>query len=202
MTNDGTVKVMPPLRHSSFVIRCLLFVIPSFFLLPASAGTFSTQSEALALAFPGAQVERIGHVLTEAQMAEAAAQAGAKLPSALVAAYEARRGGQLVGTAYFDAHRVHSQQETLMIVVGPDGRVADLQVLAFAEPPKYLAPAAWLQQFPGRLLDDRLRLKQDIQGITGATLTARATTKAVRRVLAIHAILGGSRITEHGSRNP
>jgi len=195
-------------RPSSFVIRPPL--LPSFLLLLlllllpllADSATFSTQSEALDRAFPGAQVERIGHVLTEVQMAEAADLAGAKLPSALVAAYEARRDGQLVGTAYFDAHRVHSQQETLMIVVGPDGRVADVQVLAFAEPPKYLAPPAWMKQFPGRALDDRLRLKQDIQGITGATLTARATTKAVRRILAIHAILGGSRITEHGSRNP
>lgn len=163
-------------------------------LLPfaAPAATFRTQAEALALAFPDAQVERHGHVLTDAQMADAAARAGLPIPSALVAAYEARREGHLVGTAYFDAHRVHSKQATLMIVVAPDGRVADVQVLAFAEPSKYLAPPGWLQQFLHRPLDDRLQLKQEIQGITGATLTARATTKAVRRALAIHAVLNGS----------
>lgn len=183
-------------RPSSFVLPSLLLLLLPF---PATAATFSTQSEALERAFPGAQVERIGHVLTEAQLAKAAGLAGAKLPSALVAAYEARRDGQLVGTAYFDAHRVHSQQETLMIVVDPDGRVADLQVLAFAEPPKYLAPSAWMKQFLGRALDDRLRLKQDIQGITGATLTARATTKAVRRTLAIHAVLRAPPVTDHRS---
>jgi len=155
----------------------------------APAATYLTQQEALAQAFPGAQVERMGHVLTEAQMKDAAALAGAPMPSALVAAYEARREGQLVGTAYFDVHRIHTLQETLMIVVDPVGQVADIQVLAFFEPPKYQAPAAWLKQFFGRPLTPQLKLKQDIQGITGATLTARATTKAVRRTLALHAVL-------------
>ncbi|MDH3816392.1 MAG: hypothetical protein OEV48_17995 [Acidobacteriota bacterium] len=37
-------------------------------------------------------------------------------------------------------------------------------------------------------MDDELALKRDIRPVTGATLTARATTEAVRRVLAIHAV--------------
>lgn len=189
MTAHTGLHSKRPLLPSAF---CLL--LSSFCLLllplPSHAATFLTQDEALARAFPEAQVERVGHVLTEAQMAAAAKLAGKPIPSALVAAYEARREGRLIGTAYFDAHRVHSKQETLMIVVDPDGQVADVRVLAFTEPAKYLAPEAWLRQFLGRPLDDRLQLKQDIQGITGATLTARATTKAVRRTLAIHAVLG------------
>jgi Na+-translocating ferredoxin:NAD+ oxidoreductase RnfG subunit len=174
----------------------LLLLLPLF---PSHAATYLTQDEALARAFPEAQVERIGHVLTDEQMAAAADLAGKPIPSALVAAYEARRGGKLIGTAYFDAHRVHSKQQTLMIVVGLDGQVADLQVLAFTEPAKYLAPEAWLRQFLGHPLDDRLQLKQDLQGITGATLTARATTKAVRRTLAIHAVLRDPPDTDHRS---
>ena len=155
----------------------------------APAATYLTQAEALDQAFPGAEVERKGHVLTDAQMKQAADLAGKPLPSALVAAYVATRDGVVVGTAYFDVHRVHSLTETLMIVVNPDGTVADVVVLAFSEPPKYRAPADWLKQFPGRKLDDGLQLKKDIQGISGATLTARATTKAVRRTLALHAVL-------------
>lgn len=165
----------------------------------APAATFLTQDEALAQAFPDAQIERISHVLTDAQMEQVADLAGKPLPSALAAAYVATRSGVVVGTAYFDAHRVHSHPQTLMIVVNPDGTVADVVVVAFEEPRKYQAPAAWLKQFPGRKLDDQLNLRKDIQGISGATLTARATTKAVRRTLALHAVLNRSPDTGHPS---
>ena len=44
-------------------------------------------------------------------------------------------------------------------------------------------------QYDGEKLDDDLSLKRDIRPVTGATLTARATTEAVRRVLAIHRVV-------------
>jgi Na+-translocating ferredoxin:NAD+ oxidoreductase RnfG subunit len=188
----GNRRLVPP--ATLFILHSFLFILP---LIRASATTYLTQSEALAQAFPDAQVERIGHVLTETQMKQAADLAGKPLPSALAAAYVATRAGVLVGTAYFDAHRIHSHPQTLMIVVKPDGTVADVVVVAFEEPRKYQAPSAWLKQFPGRKLDDQLNLRKDIQGISGATLTARATTKAIRRTLALHAVLYGSRITDH-----
>lgn len=159
--------------------------------LCAYATTFLTQQEALEKAFPGAVITRRVVTLTPEQMDAAAARAGQPIPSALVYAYEATREGRVIGTAYFDAHRVHSLPQTLMIVVAPDGRVQRVEVLAFQEPLKYQAPAAWLDQFKGRGLDDGWKLRTDIQGITGATLTSRATTRAVRRALAIHAVISG-----------
>lgn len=189
MQTSRILRFTPRLNRGDLLFLTSAFFILHFLGAPAPAVTYLTQSEALARAFPDAQVERRGYVLTEAQMAAAAKLAGAKLPSALAAAYVATREGVTVGTAYFDAHRVHSLPQTLMIVVGPDGTLADVVVLAFAEPPKYQAPEPWIRQFLGRNLDDRLTLKQDIQGISGATLTARSTTKAVRRALALHAVL-------------
>ena len=47
----------------------------------------------------------------------------------------------------------------------------------------------WYEQYEGQELDDDLALKRDIRPVTGATLTARATTEAVRRVLALHAVV-------------
>ncbi len=159
----------------------------------APATVYMTQQEALERAFPGAVVERRTVTLTKEQLAFASRGAGEPIPSALVFVYEARRDGELVGTAYFDVHRVRTLPQTLMLVVAPDGRLRSIDVLSFREPPEYLAPPAWLAQFPGRALDERLQVRRDIQGITGATLTARATTKAVRRTLAIHAALQESR---------
>ncbi len=157
----------------------------------ARAVTFMNQQEALEKAFPGAEVARRTVTLTDEQMAEAARLAGDPIPSALVFVYEARRDGELIGTAFFDVHRVRTLPQTLMLVVAPDGRLRSIDVLAFREPTEYLASTAWLSQFHDRALDANLQVRRDIQGITGATLTARATTKAVRRVLAIHAVLRG-----------
>ena len=179
------------------MMKHVLALVAALWATTSPAATYLTQAEALAQIFPDAQIERQGHVLTDAQMKQAAELAGKPIPSALVAAYVATRDGVVLGTAYFDVHRVHSLTETLMIAVKPDGTVAEVVVLAFSEPAKYRAPADWLKQFTDRKLDDRLQLKQDIQGISGATLTARATTKAVRRTLALHAVLNSSPPTDH-----
>ena len=56
------------------------------------------------------------------------------------------------------------------------------------EPEEYLPRPSWYAQFIGKRLDDDLRLKRGIKGVTGATLTARATTDAARRLLALHAV--------------
>lgn len=190
MTCEKRPRALVPLKRVRFRLVGLLLVCAA---TAAHAAVYMTQQEALEKAFPGATIERRVVTLTDEQLARVKAQAGRPEPSALVFVYEARRDGGLVGTAYFDVHRVHSLDQTLMIVVAPDGRVHSVEVLAFKEPPKYLAPKAWLDQFPGRALDDGLNLRKDIQGITGATLTARATTKAVRRALAIHSVISEGR---------
>jgi hypothetical protein len=71
-----------------------------------------------------------------------------------------------------------------MVVVRPDGTVGRVETISFDEPPDYLPRGAWYRQFDGRALDPELELRRAIRPVTGATLTARATTDAVRSVLA------------------
>ncbi len=155
----------------------------------AQAKVFLTVDEALRLAFPGATVERRTSYLTEAQRGKASELAREEVPSRLVHAYVATAGGKAVGTAYFDTHRVRTLPETVMVVLDPSGKVRRVEVLSFNEPQDYLPGGGWYGQFAGRGLDERLALKRDIRPLTGATLTARATTGAVRRVLAVHRVL-------------
>ena len=158
--------------------------------LPARGVVYLTQDKAIAAAFPaGTTVERKAVFLTEAQLVHARALAGPGIPieSALVTRYTGKdAGGRVVGTAYFDTHRVRTLEETLMVVVGPDGHVARVEILAFGEPPDYLPKRGWLDQFTGRALDGDLGVQRGIRGITGATLSSQAATDAVRRILAIH----------------
>ena len=153
------------------------------------AKVFLTVDEALRLAFPGATVERRTSYLTETQRGKASELAGLPVPSRLVHAYVATAGGRAAGTAYFDTHRVRTLPETVMVVLDPSGKVRRVEVLSFNEPQDYLPGGGWYGQFAGRGLDERLALKRDIRPLTGATLTARATTGAVRRVLAVHRVL-------------
>ena len=61
-----------------------------------------------------------------------------------------------------------------------------VEILSFSEPEEYLPRKRWTDLFHGRKLDDDLRLRRGVHGISGATLSAEAATQAVRRVLALH----------------
>ena len=156
----------------------------------AGAKVLLTPEEALKLAFPGAAVERKTAYLTEAQQKAAQKLSGDEdLPSALVAYWVGTKDGRVVGTAYFDTHTVRTMPETIMVVVDPAGAIARIEVLSFSEPEEYMPKPHWYEQFQGKPLDDELSMKRGIRAVTGATLTARATTDAARRVLALHRVL-------------
>ena len=175
-------------------MRRFLFVLAW---LAASAGPLQaqvllTQEQALALAFPApAEVERRTAFLSEAQLAEVSrlAEPAGKAGRSVVSYYVGTEAGRPLGAAYFDAHRVRTLQEVLMVVVDPEGRVARIEVLGFAEPPEYMAPDGWLELFRGRGLEESTSTRGDIPVITGATLTAHATSDAVRRSLALHQVI-------------
>lgn len=157
-------------------------------LVVAARGTeFLKVDEALALAFPKAKVKRGTVYLTEEQKKKAAKLAKAKLAQSIVHPYEAfDKEGKLVGTAYFDTHLVRAKKESVMIVVAPDATIKRIELCAFGEPVDYIPSGRWYGQFLGKHLDDELNLGRDIRGITGATLSAQATTRCARKVLAIH----------------
>ena len=176
--NPGMIRTLPG------VAILLLTVLTA----PVGAATLITVDEALAAAFPEATVERESLFLTEEQVAEVLERSGGDEQSGLVSRYLARRDGAVVGYAYLDTHRVRTLPETLLVVVAPDATVRRVEVVTFREPTDYLPPRGWYEQLEGRPLDDELQLKRGIRPITGATLTARATTEAVRRILAVHAV--------------
>jgi hypothetical protein len=156
----------------------------------AFAKVFLTREEALKLAFPGAAIERRTAYLTPDQQREAQRVAGSETPpAALVTSYVASKDGRTIGTAYFDTHVVRTMSETVMVVVDPAGAIGRIEVLSFSEPEEYLPRSRWYRQFAGKRLDDELSLKRAIRPVTGATLTAHATTDAARRVLSVHRVL-------------
>ncbi len=165
----------------------------------AHAKVFLAKDEALALAFPGNdRIEERVVILTDEQKAAIEKRAHAPLESQLWTLYVGWKDGAVQGYAVIDSHNVRTLPETFMVVVEPNGTLRRVEVLAFHEPPEYLPTERWIEQFPGKKLDDDLKLGAGIQGITGATLSAQAMTAGVRRALAIIAVVvpdaaGGSR---------
>jgi Na+-translocating ferredoxin:NAD+ oxidoreductase RnfG subunit len=165
-----------------------------------SAQALLSREEALAQVFPGATTTSERVFLTADQMKAAADRAGVAIPSALVGRYLATKNGAPVGRAYVDTHVVRTKKETVLIALDAAGTVKRVDVIAMLEPPEYRAPQPFLGQFAGRRLQDDLRLQRAIRPIAGATLTATAVTDAVRRVLAIDAVLTGGSAPQGPSR--
>ena len=153
---------------------------------PVTATTLISIDEAMSLAFPNAIVARETLFLTDEQRSAAEAASGSELGGAMVTRFAAETGGRVAGYGYLDTHRVRTLPETVLVMVDADGRVRRVEVVAFREPLDYLPPDGWYRQFDGESLSEDLALKRAIRPITGATLTARSTTEAVRRALAIH----------------
>ena len=152
----------------------------------AEARVYLTVPQALDAAFPPpTKVERRTLYLDEAQAGRAAEAAGVPVETRVVPYYVGSRDGRVSGHAYFDTHLVRTLPETILVLVAPDGRLSRIDIVSFDEPEDYLPSGRWLQQFPGRRLDD-LGARQGLRALTGATLSSRAVTQAARRVLALH----------------
>jgi Na+-translocating ferredoxin:NAD+ oxidoreductase subunit G len=148
-----------------------------------------SRDEALKMAFPDAEIRQSMIFLTPEEQREASKLAEVPIESALVARYDAFKDQKPIGRAYLDTHIVRTKKESLLIVLNEDGKIRRIEIVAFQEPPEYLPSEKWYEQFQGKSLDSELRLKKEIHPVTGATLTAQASTDASRRVLAIDQIL-------------
>lgn len=150
----------------------------------AEARVLVSQKDALRIAFGSVAPVRRTAFLTDAQAAAAEKAARSKLESKVWTYYVAGST-----TAYFESHPVRTMNETIMVVIGADGRIRFVEVLSFAEPDDFLASKRWLAQFQAKPLDEDLAPRRGLRNIAGATLTAEAVSRGVRRALAVHQVI-------------
>lgn len=160
-------------------------------------GVMLTVEEALELAFPKAEIQRGSVYLSKPERERLDKLSGEKFGKGILHPYRAyakpapgsdAKLGPLLGTVWFDTHKVRTAGETVMVVVDPSDKVVRIEILAFMEPKKYLPKAKWYAQFLGKELGPEIDLERDIRGISGATMSCEAATSAVRRCLASHRI--------------
>lgn len=177
---------MRTIRQRGFFILFLL-------LLSAVSSSFATvfysKNEALELAFgKGTQVEQLSLFPDEQQAAKIEELSKVKLDTGLFTFYVGKDQGKVLGYAAIETVTVRTKPETLMVVLNPDGELRNVTTLAFHEPPEYQPPELWFEQLYKRPLAD-MDFNKGIDGISGATLSTRATVSSVRKVMAIYQVM-------------
>jgi len=167
----------------------------------AQEGVFLTEAAAPAAVFPRAtDFERTIVPSTPELRAQIQTRLGALRPSLWEEEYvifTAKHRAMLLGYGVIVEEIGKHQPITFIVGVRPDGKVAEVAIMAYREPyggevryPRFLA------QYTGKTLRDPLLPYRDIHNITGATLSCQSIGQGVRKALALVHVLflkeGGS----------
>jgi len=172
------------------VAACLLMLLVSHGYGGESTGVRATKSEALARAFPeAARIERETLFFSKEEQEHLSRMAQDRFESRIYTVYVAYNADEdPLGYAVIDTRTIRTKPATYMIILDARGRVDNVRILAWQEPPEYQPGDRWLAQFGDKGGEDPVRLREDIQAISGATLTSRALSAGVRQVLAVYGL--------------
>lgn len=92
--------------------------------------------------------------------------------------------GQIVGYAIQDTVRGKWGPIYYLLSLSPKGEVLDTVVLEYREKRgRPIAKRRFLKQFRGKTVNDKVKLKKDIRGISGASISSRGMTNGIRKVI-------------------
>lgn len=152
-----------------------------------------TQEEALRWALPGAEeIVAQEHELEPRRKKEVERKVGWQLKDTRFTFYEGRSNGKVVGYAFIDHEIGKHQPITFVVALDTEGKVRDVDVMIYRESiGGEIKGRRFLDQFHGRDASSPLKLGKDVDSITGATLSARATTRAVRKAIVLFDVFYG-----------
>ena len=168
----------------------LFFLLLSFIMAtPAYAKIYYSKQEAMELAFgTEAQVESLSLFLKADETRRIQQLARVKLDSSLFTFYVGKKAGEIFAYAAIETHKVRTKPETLLVVLNAQGKLTQVETLAFHEPPEYEPSKRWYAQLFNLPLEE-ISFRKKVQGISGATLSSRASLDSVRKVLAVFQVM-------------
>jgi len=166
-----------------------------FFLLPVAAVTISVPAQATvylsveqaqALMFPGAALTPDFRTLTDDQASRIESASDTNVRNRDLKVWRVSSGG------WFIVDEVVGKHDFIPIALGLDaaGAVKDVEILEYRE--AYggeVRNPKWRAQFAGKRNGATLHLTDDIENISGATLSSKHITDGVRRLLATYALV-------------
>ena len=157
----------------------------------ASATQYASPEEAARRSFPEASTFKDSTAQLTPDELRAVAQA-ADLParSAGWRLMTAMNGDTPLGVVVFDAVIGKFELIDYAVGIGRDGKIKNVEILTYRESHGYeVRLPAWRKQFVGKDSSARLRVSEDINNISGATLSSVHVTDGVRRIVAVVQLL-------------
>ena len=103
-------------------------------------------------------------------------------------------GGSLRGVMYVGSHLGKHGPIKMAVAMDSSGTVRDLAVMEYQEVRgRPVRERAYLEQYVGKTPEDPIALGQDIDGLTGASYSSRAVTRAVKEAVVVFSIYVGDR---------
>ncbi|TAK01563.1 MAG: FMN-binding protein [Candidatus Manganitrophaceae bacterium] len=190
----------PSFSRRRFLALASMAMIALFLPIQAEAAVvYLTEEEALRKMMPEADRFDPHPVdLSADQLAEAQKLAGRAFREDDYRFWVGRKGEEAVGYAALLEVVGKERPITFLIGIRPDGEIRGVEVLVYRESrgseirnPRFMA------QFVKKKIDNPLRLGDDVESISGATLSSRAATYAVRKALAIFEVVFKKRADRH-----
>ncbi len=152
------------------------------------AETFYTVDEALKVLLPQAQdIKEETKALSEEQKQSISKMAEIEFDPELDKEYHfyiGRADGQIVGYAVIDTVKGKWGPIHYMLSIEPDGRIKDIVVLELKERRgRPVKERKFLDQFIGKTLQDPIKLKKDVKGVSGATISSRGMSNGIRKIV-------------------
>jgi Na+-translocating ferredoxin:NAD+ oxidoreductase RnfG subunit len=121
--------------------------------------------------------------LTDEQRKSLSAQAGTRVNAAQWNVFAAKSGDALLGYVITDAVIGKFQLINYAVSFGADGAIRDVEILSYREEHGgEIRTHAWRKQFEGKTGTAPLQIGDDIQGISGATMSCTHVTEGVKRL--------------------
>lgn len=170
-------------HRSPFVLLPLAALVAS----PACyAAQYLSVEQAQAIMFPDTVLTAAPLTLTDIQKREIEQRSGLKVRQRTLKRWRAASGG------YFLVDQVLGKHEFITYAVALDnaGAVRQIEILDYRETHgDEVRRAGWRNQFTGKTSSDTLRINEDIQNISGATLSCVHITDGIRRLLITHDVI-------------
>jgi Na+-transporting NADH:ubiquinone oxidoreductase subunit NqrC len=150
---------------------------------PVCAQHFLSVEQAQAAMFPGESLTAQRVILTAEQEKAIERDSGVRVREKKVRVWRASGGGTFI----VDQVRGKHEMITWALALQKDGSVKQIDVLDYRETYGYeIKHPRWRAQFTGKVFGARLKLHEDIQNISGATLSCRHIADGVKRLLATY----------------
>lgn len=189
MAETPSPKSGSPIQVGPLLVVCLLF--PAF-ANGQGGGTqvYLTVEQAPRVVFPEADsMERKDIPVTPAvaqKLKELVAPAKPTIWEPFYISFVARKQQKIIGYAVICEEIGKHRPITFIVAVTPEGTVRDVAIMAYREPQgDEVRHKGFLAQFAGKALQNPVMPYQDIQNISGATLSVRALARGVRKALAV-----------------